>query len=161
MNSCLFAVTSHGGMGVGSLWGFFYKGTNSTHEGSTLMIYFPLYSTAPSFQYPFCKTNSTQQFSLYPPKIFFECTNFLNPIFHPLWFRMSSFQAWDYIDLCGLCIWAGTSNSVSISGNTQNVYIPHLVDIAWIFFLLILFCSMFPLPFSRKRLYTFKITFMC
>lgn len=161
MDCHVLSVSLHDGRGERALWSIFYQGTSPIHEASTLMIYFPLYSTAPSFQYTFCKTNSTQQFSLYPPKIFFECTNFLNQIFHPLWFRMSSFQAWDYIDLCGLCIWAGTSNSVSISGNTQKVYIPHLIDIAWIFFLLILFCSMFPLPFSRKGSYTFKIPFMC
>ena len=28
IDDCLFAVSSHGGMGEGALWGLFYKGTN-------------------------------------------------------------------------------------------------------------------------------------
>ena len=66
--------------------GLFPRGTSSLREGSTLIMHFPLYSPAPSFQYTFCKTNSTQRFSLCLPKIFFEYTNFLNPIFHSFWF---------------------------------------------------------------------------
>ena len=66
--------------------GLFPRGTNSLHEGSTLIMHFHLYSPAPSFQYTFCKTNSTQWFSLYLSKAFFEYTNFLNPIFHSFWF---------------------------------------------------------------------------
>ena len=76
-------------------------------------------------------------------------------------FRVSSFQFGDYMNLCGLCISASTSNSASVSGNIQNTYIPHLIDRAWIRFLIIIFCSMFPLHFSRKWQYTFKITLMC
>lgn len=33
----LLIVSSHGGMGYGSFWSLFYKGTNLIHEGSTLM----------------------------------------------------------------------------------------------------------------------------
>ena len=33
----LLAESSHGGRGEGAFWGLFYKGTNTIHEGSTLM----------------------------------------------------------------------------------------------------------------------------
>ena len=38
-------------------------------------------------------------------RFFSECTDFLNPVFHPFCLQVSCFQAWDYVNLCGLCIW--------------------------------------------------------
>lgn len=64
--------------------------------------------------------------------------SFLNPIPHSFWCRVNSFNGGNCINLCGLLIQESTSNSVSTSGNTQNVYIFCLVDIAQMCFLLIL-----------------------
>ena len=36
-DSHFLIVSSLGGRGEGALWALFYKGTNTTHEGSTLM----------------------------------------------------------------------------------------------------------------------------
>lgn len=157
--SLLYAFTWWIGWGISV--SLFPRGTSSFREGSTLIMHFPLYSPAPSFQYTFCKTNSTQRFSVSPKDFLwiYKLSKFNFSFI--LVFRVSSFQFGDYMNLCGSCIWTSTSNSTSVSGSTQNVYIPHLIDRAWICFLIIRFCSMFPLHFSRKWQYTFNITLMC